>query len=121
MKFVQSRHDPSRVHLNSCPGVREDKHFLFRVSGKIREDTLVMADFHPDCTPFAGESTLIFEASDPKALFEAHVSAHTMLTGARNYFLAAADGQRFLMANQLEIQQSSPITVVTNWTAALHK
>jgi Tol biopolymer transport system component len=60
------------------------------------------------------------EAGVPQALFEAPVRT-TSVTGSRNQYIATPDGQRFLVITLLEEATRPPITVVTNWTAALRK
>ena len=41
------------------------------------------------------------------------------MTDARNHFLVARDGQRFLVNNLVEEGNTQPITLVLNWAAAL--
>jgi eukaryotic-like serine/threonine-protein kinase len=61
-----------------------------------------------------------FEADDPKELFGLRVQT-VGLPGPRNYFVADADGQRFLVASVPEERITTPITVVLNWTADLRR
>ncbi len=58
------------------------------------------------------------EFSPPKALFPTRIKWMEIQAGARHY-AAAPDGQRFLMISAIDEAQSSPITVMLNWTAAL--
>jgi Tol biopolymer transport system component len=57
-----------------------------------------------------------FEAGTPRELFEASV-----LTGEvrRNRYVVSADGQRFLLVTSPPAADSTPMTVVLNWPAAL--
>ncbi|HEV2827572.1 MAG TPA: hypothetical protein VGW76_08185 [Pyrinomonadaceae bacterium] len=41
------------------------------------------------------------------------------LTGDRNHFVAAADGQRFLINNVVDDDNKQPITLVLNWAGGL--
>jgi len=61
-----------------------------------------------------------FEADDPKELFGLRVQT-VGLPGPRNYFVADADGQRFLVASVPKERITTPITVVLNWTADLRR
>lgn len=61
-----------------------------------------------------------FQAGTPAALFQTRVETSN-LTGARNNYVVAADGQRFLVNNIILDSASQPITVVLNWTAQLKK
>jgi len=84
----------------SWPEWRRDGNELFYISA----DRQVMA------AALADKNTLTFAA--PKALFPA---SRGRLTG----FAVTADGQRFLMNVLNEERQSSPVTVVINWTAGI--
>lgn len=55
-----------------------------------------------------------FEVGVVKPLFE------TRVTGPRYEYAVTADGQRFLINTESEQAGSTPITVVTNWTAGLN-
>jgi hypothetical protein len=59
-----------------------------------------------------------FEAGVPKVLFELRTSS---FPGVRNFYVAAADGQRFLVTSLLEEATATPTTVVLNWTADLKR
>ena len=59
-----------------------------------------------------------FEAGVPKKLFTASLQDESV-TGARNSYLVADRGRRFLIA--LSLEESSDIQVVVNWTAGLGK
>ncbi len=59
-----------------------------------------------------------FEASVPRVLFQTRV---TGLEDARNHYVVAGDGQRFLVNTLVEESTSLPMTVVVNWTADLKK
>jgi eukaryotic-like serine/threonine-protein kinase len=61
-----------------------------------------------------------FENGAPVPLFQTKVFP-PVSTGARNNYVVAADGQRFLVNNVVEENASHPITVVLNWTAQLKK
>jgi serine/threonine protein kinase/Tol biopolymer transport system component len=61
-----------------------------------------------------------FEAGVPQALFELRLQT-IGLPGPRNFYVAAADGQRFLVVSAPEERISTPTTVVLNWTAGLQK
>jgi len=56
-----------------------------------------------------------FEAGVPKALFPARVQPGI----ARNRYVAASDGQRFLIVAPLKRESMTPTTVVLNWFAEL--
>ncbi len=43
------------------------------------------------------------------------------LPGPRNYYVAAADGRRFLVASVPEERLTTPTTVVLNWIADLKR
>jgi len=58
------------------------------------------------------------EFSPPKALFPTRIKWMEIQAGAHHY-AAAPDGQRFLMISATDEAQSSPITVMLNWTGAL--
>jgi eukaryotic-like serine/threonine-protein kinase len=58
------------------------------------------------------------EFSPPKALFTTRIQWMEIQATARHY-AAAPDGQRFLIISATDEAQSSPITVMLNWTAAL--
>jgi hypothetical protein len=58
------------------------------------------------------------EFSPPKALFTTRIQWMEIQATARHY-AAAPDGQRFLIMSATDEAQSSPITVMLNWTAAL--
>jgi Tol biopolymer transport system component len=61
-----------------------------------------------------------FEAAVPKALFDLRLQTPA-LPGPRNFYIAAADGKRFLVASVSEERITTPTTVVLNWTADLKK
>ena len=61
-----------------------------------------------------------FEAAVPKALFDLRVQTPA-LPGPRNFYIAAADGKRFLVTSVSEERITTPTTVVMNWTADLKK
>jgi dipeptidyl aminopeptidase/acylaminoacyl peptidase len=63
--------------------------------------------------PVQADST--FQAGRPQALFELHFFQPVIP------YNASADGQRFLVNTPLEEDNSSPVTVVLNWTAELKK
>lgn len=59
-----------------------------------------------------------FEAGVPKPLFGVRVLT---LTDFRNHYAVTADGQRFLINPTIEVADTTPITVVVNWTAGLKR
>lgn len=59
-----------------------------------------------------------FVPGSPVALFTTRVQAGS-LTDARNHFVVARDGQRFLVNIFGEEGKTPPITLVLNWAAAL--
>ena len=59
-----------------------------------------------------------FESGVPIALFELPVPG---LPGPRNYYVVAADGQRFLVTRSLDEAIAAPTIVVLNWTADLKR
>jgi eukaryotic-like serine/threonine-protein kinase len=61
-----------------------------------------------------------FETGVPAPLFQTGVNPTTS-TNARNNYVVAADGQRFLINNILQESASKTVTVVLNWTAQLKK
>lgn len=61
-----------------------------------------------------------FEAGVPQALFELRLQT-VGLPGPRNFFVATADGRRFLVVSAPEERITTPTTVVLNWTAGLKK
>jgi dipeptidyl aminopeptidase/acylaminoacyl peptidase len=56
----------------------------------------------------------MFESGEPQQLFQARVAGI-----ARNHYVAARDGSRFLIATQPEPAAATPITVELNWTVLL--
>jgi serine/threonine protein kinase len=58
-----------------------------------------------------------FESGIPHPLFD--VSSLKDLLG--NSYAVTADGQRFLMRTSVEADQSTPMTIVLNWTSSLRK
>lgn len=59
-----------------------------------------------------------FEAGVPKALFDLRVQTPA-LPGPRNFYIAAADGKRFVVTSVSEERITTPTTVVLNWAADL--
>jgi Tol biopolymer transport system component len=59
-----------------------------------------------------------FQQGAPVPLFQTRVETSSS-TGARNNYVVAADGQRFVVNNLILDSASQPITVVLNWTAQL--
>jgi len=55
-----------------------------------------------------------FEPGSPRALFQTEV---TGLVDARNHYVVAADGERFLVNTVVEEPRSAPINVVVNWAS----
>ncbi|MGB6198006.1 MAG: hypothetical protein WBF35_00515, partial [Candidatus Acidiferrales bacterium] len=86
------------------PRWRRDGKELFFVSGR----QMMTVDVNT--------GTPQFQAGIPKPLFEAD-----FLSGSYSpsVYAVTADGQRFLAVTTVEQQSISPITVVTNWPAAL--
>jgi hypothetical protein len=76
----------------------------------------------PDKTLMAVTDTLgaTFEAGTPVQLFKTRVPQST-LTGERNNFAVAPDGQRFLINNVVEDSASQPITMVPELDLAVEK
>jgi hypothetical protein len=65
----------------------------------------------------AGDS---FQPGAPVSMFATRVPSGS-LTGDRNHFVAAADGQRFLINNLVDDGNKQPITFVANWSGALRR
>ena len=64
----------------------------------------------------------LFEAGEPARLFPTAMSTGFInLAYARNQYVAAADGQRFLINQSVGPAPTQPVAVVVNWTAALNK
>ena len=61
----------------------------------------------------AGDS---FEPGSPAALFATSIPLGN-LTGDRNHYVAAPDGQRFLVNSLVDDGNTQPITLVLNWAA----
>ena len=61
-----------------------------------------------------------FEAGVPNALFDLRLQTPS-LPGPRNFYIAGADGKRFLVTSVSEERITTPTTVVMNWTADLKK
>lgn len=59
-----------------------------------------------------------FEAGIPVELFEVFVPAKSS-TGDRNDYVVANNGQKFLICSFVDKETARPITVVSNWRAAL--
>jgi Tol biopolymer transport system component len=66
------------------------------------------------------ESRDSFELGSPVALFTTRVVS-TSLTGDRNHYVVAADGQRFLIISPVDQGNKQPITLVANWSAGLRR
>jgi len=66
------------------------------------------------------ESRDSFELGSPVALFTTRVLS-TSLTGDRNHYVVAADGQRFLIISPVDQGNKQPITFVANWSAGLRR
>lgn len=60
------------------------------------------------------------EPGSPLALFVTHTPANR-LTGDRNHYVAAPDGQRFLVNNLQDEGNTQPITFVMNWSSGLKR
>jgi hypothetical protein len=58
------------------------------------------------------------EFSPPKALFPTRIK-WMEIQAVSHHYAAAPDGQRFLMISATDEAQSSPITVMLDWTAVL--
>ena len=59
-----------------------------------------------------------FDAGLPRALFHANVWTHTY----NQVYAVTKDGQRFLVnATPQKSSGAAPLTVVLNWTAAIHR
>jgi hypothetical protein len=43
------------------------------------------------------------------------------IAGLRNRFVVTADGQRFLVLKSIANRRASPVSVLVNWAAALHR
>ena len=59
-----------------------------------------------------------FEPGSPAALFVTRIPLGG-LTGDRNHYVVAADGQRFLINSLVDEGNKNPITLVLNWQAGL--
>ena len=57
----------------------------------------------------------IFEVGAVKPLFQTRAVSPAML------YDVTADGQRFLVINSVEEEESSPLTLVVNWNAGLKR
>jgi Tol biopolymer transport system component len=84
-----------------------------------REIFYLSADRKLMAVDVKGDGTT-FDRGVPKALFDLRVQT-VGLPGPRNFYVAAADGRRFLVASVPEERISTPTTVVMNWTADLKK
>ena len=88
---------------------RGDSEELFYIAS---DQTLMAVDFK--------SNVATFEVGPPKPLFTTRIKSMESQAGARHYG-AAADGQRFFIANATEDAQSAAMTVVLNWAAALEQ
>jgi Tol biopolymer transport system component len=61
-----------------------------------------------------------FDAGDPKELYELRLQT-VGLPGPRNYFVAADDGRRFLVASAPDERITTPTVVALNWAADLKR
>src|SRR5258706_16447869 len=66
------------------------------------------------------ETSTAFPGPMPTPRIQTGVNPTTS-TNARNNYVVAADGQRFLVNNIVPESASKPITVILNWTAQLKK
>jgi len=62
-----------------------------------------------------------FEAGTPVALFQTHIFGLAVAGAYSQQYDISADGQRFLINQDLADVASAPITVVLNWTTGLKK
>ena len=61
-----------------------------------------------------------FEAGIPVQMFELFVPSKS-LTGDRNDYVVADNGRKFLVCNFVDRERARPITLVSNWMAALNR
>ena len=66
-----------------------------------------------------GEHRAPSHRGPPSRLFTTRMLGF-MATNTRNQYVVTADGQRFLINQPPDGASGSPLTVVVNWTAALH-
>jgi Tol biopolymer transport system component len=89
------------------PQWRRDGKELFYLSMDLK---LMAVDVHTTSSSFdAGVPRTLFDLADLRAELS-----------ARNNFMPSADGQRFLVNRPLSGRGPRPITVVLDWTAAIH-
>lgn len=55
----------------------------------------------------------------PRILFSTRVTPELSLNG--NFYSVRADGERFLVSNVVDAEQSVPLTVVLDWMTGLEK
>jgi hypothetical protein len=61
-----------------------------------------------------------FESGTPKPLFTARIAGGPPAAPAHRWDVSQ-DGQRFLVTTVLDVMQSPPINIVTNWESALKR
>jgi Tol biopolymer transport system component len=123
LAYISNETGPYEVYVEAFPatGFRRQVSTLggfepqWRLDGRelfyrATDETLMAVDVKSNPTTV--------EFSPPKALFPTRIKWMEIQAGARHY-AAAPDGQRFLMISATDEAQSSPITVMLNWTAAL--
>jgi len=123
LAYISNETGPYEVYVEAFPatGFRQQVSTLGGFEPQWRLDGRELFYRAPDQTLMAVDvkrNQTTVEFSPPKALFPTRIKWMEIQAVAHHY-AAAPDGQRFLMISATDEAQSSPITVMLNWTAAL--
>jgi eukaryotic-like serine/threonine-protein kinase len=123
LAYISNETGPYEVYVEAFPatGFRRQVSTLGGFGPQWRRDGKELFYRAPNQTLMAVDvksNPTTVEFSPPKALFPTRIKWMEIQAVGRHY-AAAPDGQRFLMISATDEAQSSPITVMLNWTAAL--
>ena len=100
--------------------ISQDGAVFSRWRGDSKELFYYAADERLMAVPIKGDAAV--EVGTAVPLFEARMlNGPNIATGIKQQYDVTRDGQRFLIDVPLDETESSPITVVLNWTAGLRK
>ena len=125
LAYISNETGPYEVYVEAFPatGFRRQVSTLGGFEPQWRLDGRELFYRAPDQTLMAVDvkrNQTTVEFSPPKALFPTRIKWMEIQAAAHHYAVSP-DGQRFLMTSATDEAQSSPITVMLNWTAVLKK
>ncbi len=125
LAYISNETGPYEVYVEAFPatGFRRQVSTLGGFEPQWRLDGRELFYRAPDQTLMAVDvkrNQTTVEFSPPKALFPTRIKWMEIQAVAHHYAVSP-DGQRFLMTSATDEAQSSPITVMLNWTAVLKK